>query len=165
MTDNNLINKKYGKKFKEHLLEQYKLYVDTCTTVTSKRLESNKFHLMLNSVVFGLTSYLTILNNNLVILLFSIIGILISLVWLRNIFAYKELNSAKFKVIHELEKYLPASLFKSEERYYLKKYYGLTSIEKFVPIIFIILYVIVISITIFTWWSTLMQFIIAIIYQ
>lgn len=141
MINMNLINKKYGKKFQEHLLEQYKLYVNSSLDVTSKRLETNKFFLTLNSIIFGFTSIITTLNNNLVIALFSIIGIIVSVVWLKNIVSYKELNCAKFKVIHELEKYLPASLFKTEEEHYLNRYYGFTSIEKFVPITFIILYI------------------------
>lgn len=153
MVELNLIKKKYGKDFKNHLLEQYKLYVETSLDISSKRLETNKFYLALNSAVFGLTGYLTTLNNNLVIFLFSIIGILISIVWYLNIFSYKELNSAKFKVIHELEKHLPASLFKSEEECYLNKYHNLTSIEKFVPAIFGILYFVIIAITLFSWFS------------
>ena len=145
MQDSELINKDYGDSFRKHLLEQYKLFVDTSLDVTSKRLESNKFHLTLNSVVFGFTSYMTVLNQYAVIVFFSLVGILISVVWLKNIFAYRELNSAKFKVIHELEKHLPARLFKCEEEYYLKKYYGLTATEKFYPIIFIVLYIVLIA--------------------
>jgi len=146
MGDNNedLLNKEYGDNFKKHLLEQYKLFVGTSLDVTSKRLESNKFHLTLNSVVFGFTSYMTILNQHFVIMLFSAIGILISFVWVKNILAYRELNRAKFEVIHKLEICLPARLFKYEEECYLDKYHGLTSLEKFYPIIFIILYSILI---------------------
>jgi len=145
MGSHSLINEDYGESFQEHLLQQYKLFVDTSLDVTSKRLESNKFHLTLNSVVFGFTSYLTTLNEYLVIVLFCFVGILISAVWLKNIFAYRELNRAKFKVIHELENYLPACLFKCEEEHYLDKYHGLTSSEKFYPIIFMILYVVLIG--------------------
>jgi len=136
-----LINKKYGKLFQKHLLEQYKMYVKTSTDVTSNRLETNKFFLTLNSTIFGIAGLITMLNNSFIILLFSIIGVMVSLVWLKNILSYKELNCAKFKVIHELENYLPASLFKTEEKHYLNSYHTLTSIEKFIPIAFIILYI------------------------
>lgn len=140
MEERTLINKDYGEHFKEHLLEQYKLFVDTSLDVTSKRLESNKFHLTLNSIVFGIASYLTTLNQYAVIILFSATGVLISYIWRKNILAYKELNTAKFKVIHELETYLPASIFKWEEKHYLRKYHGTTSTEKWYPLIFIVLY-------------------------
>lgn len=141
MKDESLINKDYGSDFQKHLLEQYKLFVDTSLDITSKRLEANKFHLTLNSVIFGIASYMTTLNQHVVIVLFAVVGIVISYVWRKSILAYKELNRAKFKVIHELEIHLPACLFKCEEKHYLKKYHGLTSAEKFYPIIFILLYV------------------------
>lgn len=141
MEGSSLINKDYGDSFKKHLLEQYKLFVNTSLDVTSKRLESNKFHLTLNSVVFGFSSYMTTLNQHSVIILFSIIGILISAVWYKNVLAYRELNRAKFEVIHELEDHLPARLFKCEEERYLGRYHELTSLEKYYPIIFIILYI------------------------
>lgn len=149
MKNKDLINKNYGKLFHEHLLKQYELYVNTSTDVSSKRLESNKFYLTLNSVIFGFASYLTLLNNNLIILLFSVIGFLISIIWFTNISSYKELNSAKFKVIHEMEDFLPASLFRAEEKYYLNKYRGLTAVEKFIPLIFLILYVALAIVTYF----------------
>jgi len=136
-----LINKNYGKDFQKHLLEQYKLFVETSLDLTSKRLEANKFHLTLNSVVFGFVSYLTFMNQYVVMILFSIIGILTSVVWINIILSFKELNEAKFKVIHELERHLPALLFKYEENCYLGKYHGLTAYEKYYPIIFIILYI------------------------
>jgi hypothetical protein len=139
-----LVNKDYGEHFQEHLLEQYKLFVETSLDVTTKRLESHRFHLTLNSVVFGIASYLTTLNLYAVVILFSCVGILISYVWRKNLLAYKELNKAKFKVILELEAYLPACIFKYEEKHSLKKYHGLTSTEKWYPIIFMVLYVSVI---------------------
>jgi len=148
MEDDSFINKDYGDDFQKHLLEQYLLFVKTSLDVTSKRMEANKFHLTLNSIIFGIASYMTIINQNAVIILFSFVGILISYVWRRSILAFKELNSAKFKVILQLEPYLPTCLFKCEEKHYLGKYHGLTSAEKYYPIIFIILYISVIALTI-----------------
>ena len=140
MEGTSLINEDYEDSFAKHLFEQYKLFVNTSLDVTSKRLESNKFHLTLNSVVFGFSSYMTTLDQHSVIILFSIIGILISAVWYKNVLAYRELNRAKFVVIHELEDHLPARLFKYEEECYLNRYHELTSLEKYYPIIFIALY-------------------------
>jgi len=148
MEGSSLINEDYGDSFKKHLLEQYKLFVNTSLDVTSKRLEANKFHLTLNSVVFGFSSYMTTLDQPCIIILFSIIGILISAVWYKNVLAYRELNRAKFIVIHELEGHLPARLFKCEEERYLGRYHELTSLEKYYPIIFIFLYIALISFTI-----------------
>lgn len=148
--DESFINKNYGKDFQKHLLEQYKLFVHTSLDITSKRLESNKFHLTLNSIIFGIASYLTALNQHIVIILLSSVGIVVSIVWWKNILAYKELNKAKFKVIHELEPFLPACLFKCEEKHYLAKYHGLTSSEKYYPLIFIGLYAAIVVLTVAT---------------
>jgi len=155
-----LVNEEYGKDLHPHLMEQYKLFVNTSLDVTSKRLEANKFHLTLNSIVFGFASYLTTLDQNIVIILLSCIGILISVVWLKNIFAYRELNTAKFMVIHELENFLPATLFKYEEDCYLKKYHGLTSTEKFYPLLFVFLYLCLIAFAVYSagWIQGTIQF-------
>ena len=139
-TENSLIKEKYGDSFKEHLLKQYELFVGTSLDVTSKRMESNKFHLTLNSIIFGFTSYLTTLNQYVIIVLFSLVGLLTCYVWKQTVLSYKELNKAKFKVIHRLEEHLPASVFKFEEKFYLNKYHELTSLESYYPYIFMILY-------------------------
>jgi hypothetical protein len=141
-TKNNLVNKKYGRMFKEGLLSQYNTFVKTSEDTTTKRLDSNKFYLTLNTLVLGLTSYLSVLNQKFAMIVASVIGILISLVWIGSISAYRQLNSAKFKVINEMEEYLPASPFKKEDEY-LEGYYKLTKTEKYVPIIFLILYALV----------------------
>ncbi len=152
MEDKDLINKDYGPDFQKHLLEQYKLFVGTSLDVTTKRLEANKFHLTLNSIVFGLAGTLTILNQDLAIILLSVVGIVISIVWNKSINAYKELNKAKFKVINQLEQYLPACIFNCEEKHAnLQKYHGLTSAERWYPIIFVVLYASVITIAIISY--------------
>ena len=143
------INEKYGEDFHAHLLEQYKLFVNTSLDVTTKRMEANKFHLTLNSVIFAIASYMTAINQYIIIILFSAVGILISFVWRRSISSFKELNTGKFVVIHGLEKYLPAKMFKWEEVRCLQKYHGLTSTEKYYPIIFMILYFVLIAVSIY----------------
>lgn len=152
MKDDDLIKKDYGPDFQKHLLEQYKLFVQSSLDITSKRLEANKFHLTLNSIIFGIAGSLIILNQHAVIILLSIVGIVISVVWRKSILAYKELNKAKFKVIHSLEAYLPASVFRCEEKHSsLAKYHGLTSAEKWYPIIFIALYISIMVLTIYAY--------------
>lgn len=158
MKDDELVKaeKEYGPDFHAHLLEQYKLMVETSLDVTSKRLESNKFHLTLTAIIFGFAGSLIIINQPAVIILLSIIGIVVSVVWRKSILAYKELNKAKFKVIHSLEAYLPACMFKCEEEHSaLAKYHGLTSAEKWYPIIFIVLYVSIIVLTIYAYFASI----------
>jgi hypothetical protein len=148
VTNEELVNKNYGADFQKHLLEQYKLYVETSLDVTSKRLESNKFYLTLNSIIFGTASYLTIVNQHVVIILLSTVGLIVSVIWIQSIASYKELNTAKFKVIHELEQYMPACLFKCEQKHYSGKRKGFASTEKWCPTVFIVLYCAIIALAI-----------------
>lgn len=147
----NLINKKYGKKFNERLLEQYKIITASADKITDKRHNTNKFYLGINSFLFTAAAYLTTLDFTIVPLLISGIGIIISIVWHKNIESYRSLNSAKFKVIHEIEEYMPARIYQKEDEYLKRNYYKLTSVEKWIPFIFGILYVIIILIALFSY--------------
>jgi hypothetical protein len=149
LASDELVNEMYGDDFKKHLLEQYKLYVGTAQDVSSKRLESNKFYLSISSVILGIAGYLAAISQPTVIILFSIIGIVISIVWIQSISSYRELNAAKFRVIHKLEESMPARLFKIEEKNYGDKHRGLSSTERWCPIVFLVLYSAVIAITLY----------------
>ena len=75
-------------------------------------------------------------------------GILVSVVWFRLVKSYKDLNTTKFIVIHELEAYLPAALFKHEWAVCghgdPKKYRPLTHTEQWIPVVFVVFYVVLI---------------------
>lgn len=135
-----LINKKHGKKFQEHLLEQYKLITKSAESITDKRQNVNRYYLAINSFLFTAAAYLTSIKLNLIPFVIALIGFLISSVWFQNIESFKKLNSAKFKVIHEIENYLPAKIYQKEDEYLKKNYYKLTSVEKYIPYIFAVLY-------------------------
>jgi hypothetical protein len=47
-------------------------------------------------------------------ILISFFGVLLSFVWALMIMNYKNLNSAKFAVIHEIEEHLPIQIYKNE---------------------------------------------------
>jgi hypothetical protein len=105
----------YGEKFQDHLLEQYKLYVESAQLISERRLHSGNFFLAINSslvAAFGIT--LSSFGKHRWNVVIPLTGILVSVVWLRVVKSYKDLNTAKFKVIHEMEAYLPAALFKYE---------------------------------------------------
>lgn len=138
----------YGPKFQDHLLEQYRLYVESAQRISERRLHSGNFFLAINSslvAVFGIT--LSSFGKHRWNVAIPLAGVLVSLVWLRVVKSYKDLNTAKFKVIHELEAYLPAALFKYEWHVCgwgadPKKYRPLTHSEQWVPVAFIIFYII-----------------------
>ena len=65
--------------------------------------------------------------------------------------AYRDLNSVKFKVIHELEQRMPEALYDYEwqkvEEGRGKAYHPVSHLELSVPIIFMVLYVLLAALT------------------
>lgn len=142
-------NEKYGDKYVEHLLEQYKIYINSAEKISDRRQKANEFFLTLNSALVTLLGFITTKTNasdiNYLVVLSSFSGITICYLWYRIIFSYKCLNGGKFKVIHAIEKRLPLALYDTEwealDRGENKKtYWPFTHIELFVPWIFIIMY-------------------------
>jgi hypothetical protein len=132
-------------KFQEHLLEQYKLYVEMMDRTSARRGQSNSFFI---SILTGLLSLISILmdkklnsdiqNQSIMFLILALLGLILCFTWHRNIDSYKELNSLKFKVISEMENHLPFPCYGREweiDKEKSIKYRRLTKVEKFVPII------------------------------
>jgi len=138
-----LINENYSGNKEEHLLKQYEIFVHGSEKVSSNRMTTNNFYLGANTALFAIAGYLSILSKSFVAIILSCIGILLCLSWASNLASYKRLNSAKFRVIHSLEDYLPARVFTKEDEY-LNSYYTLTKLEKYIPYLFIILYGVII---------------------
>ena len=115
--------------------ELYKMYIATAERVSARRDEVNKMFIILNTTLVGMraTSFL----GSGVRLCFMAIAL--NIIWYFLIKSYKQLNSAKFKVIQELEGMLPYSCFAREEILYKKDgRYDYTAIEKWVPLVFFI---------------------------
>ncbi len=108
----------YGHDYRAHLLEQYRLYVEMADKMSERRQSANSFFLSVNTVIVGLVSYFTLNDacRRLVALLspINIAGLVICYTWYRLMRSYRDLNTAKFKVIHELEQELPASPYDCE---------------------------------------------------
>jgi hypothetical protein len=145
-------SEKYGDKYVEHLLEQYKIYINSVEKISDRRQKANEFFLTLNSVLVALLGFiatkLTETKIEFLSTLASISGMTICYLWYRIIFSYKGLNSGKFKVIHAIEKRLPLALYESEwevvERGENKKrYWPFSHIELLVPWVFIFIYIII----------------------
>lgn len=140
-----------NKIYKEHLLEQYKVYVEMADRISARRNLANVFFLSLHTIIFtalGFSLEKIELINPKWLLLFPIFGILVFCwVWWRLVNSYRCLNTAKYKVIGELEKELPKSPYWSMEWKELgegkdsSKYVPLTSTENWVPFVFGFLYV------------------------
>lgn len=144
-----LANDKYGDKYVEHLLEQYKIYINSAEKISDRRQKTNEFFLTLNSALVALLGFIvTKMSENKLDFLFilsSLAGTTICYLWYRMVLSYKGLNSGKFKVIHAIEKRLPLALYDTEwevlERGKTKSvYWPFTHIELWVPWIFVSIY-------------------------
>jgi hypothetical protein len=141
----------YSEKYFDHLLEQYKLFLTLTDKISDRRSAANSFFLTVNT---GLISAIGLANvfsadSKIPYYLFVAVGIAVIVLcysWYRLIRSYRDLNSAKFKVIHEIEKLLPIRPYDSEweaigRGQNKKLYLPFTHIEIFVPWIFMALYV------------------------
>lgn len=118
----------------EQLLELYKTYVATTGEVSSNRLKMNAFFISVNAAVLGASG----LINSLTFIVFLV---LINVLWWNILTSNEKLNSAKFKVIHNMEKKLCYNCFVEESKEYTKtKRISLVKLEKGVVILLTILY-------------------------
>ncbi len=159
--DTNVSEKDYvsADKYQEHLFEQYKLYVEMADRISSRRALANAFFLTANTFLLGGVGYLYGQNLTfenrwfLILLLVAVLTLCYS--WWRLIKSYRQLNTAKFKVIGEFEKKLPSSPYWRAEWKALGEgkipslYMPLTRVENIVPGIFAILYIVGISFLVF----------------
>jgi hypothetical protein len=124
------------------VLEQYKLYVEMADRTSGRRMITNSFFLAIQTAiiaaVFTSGKIFPGINSHSRIGL-AVCGILISILWLLIIKSYRQLNSAKFRVIHEIERWLPVAPFDKEwklltEQPKASHYLALSRIEQFVPL-------------------------------
>ena len=138
----------YGESFDSSLLEQYKLYVQSAENVSARRVASNRYLLTLNAALVALYGLQSAgFGQSYWTLLIPVMGVPISLLWCLIIKSHADLNRIKFvDVIHELEKHLPASMYKYE--WHLaqegrgKTYRAVTTLERWIPILFAALHVV-----------------------
>ena len=133
-----------------HLLDQYKLLVQTSETLVRRRDNLNTFFLSINSLLLaaiGLMAKEGFPENfgGLSIIVLGVAGIVLSISWRKLVHSYRQLNAGKFKVLHHLEKYLPASIFDAEwialgEGKDKTKYTPFTKTETVAPWVFTGLY-------------------------
>ncbi len=119
--------------------------------ISERRQSANSFFLSINTVIVGLVGYFQSSSNEKppeFYLLISLAGMLICYMWYRSVKSYKQINSGKFKVIHQIEQNLPIAPYDAEWEMLgrgedPKKYLPFTHIEIFVPWVFFGLHVFV----------------------
>ena len=135
----NGIYKEDKKLYQEHLLEQYKLCVEMADNVSSRRHTANVFFLSLHTTIITAIGFsiekIELIEPAWFVLFPSIAIIILCVAWWWLIRSYRNLNTAKFKVIGKMEEELPFSPYWKEEWTELgegkdiKKYLPLTVIE------------------------------------
>ncbi len=100
------------------IFEQYKLYVEMADRVSARRLTANSFFVSINTAVLAIAGYIKFACGEPTLRqyywIIAIAGIVISYAWYRHIRSYRDLNTAKFKVVHEIEKMLPLKPYDAE---------------------------------------------------
>jgi hypothetical protein len=140
--------KEYGDKYVEHLLEQYKLYIASAEKISDRRQTTNSFFLGLNTAVLGMLGWINSrpgTGGSFVFLAASVAAIVICIFWFEMMRSYRNLNTAKFQVIHAIERRLPLSMYDVEwdivqRGVVRKKYWPFSHIEMKVPGVFILIY-------------------------
>lgn len=131
-------------------LQIYKLHAELADRVSQRREGANRLYV---SLLVGLVLFLATLirfgigevAEGLVICSIGMFGGLLSASWYVVIRSYRQLNTGKFKALHELEQELAYPFFKREwdllaEGKDISRYWKLTVVETSLPIIFGLLF-------------------------
>lgn len=137
----------YGKSYETDILTVYQLCVEMADRVSARRQTANSFYLSVNSLLLAAFAFWGgAVVGKFEVILVSVAGLLLCVMWQRNIHSYADLNSGKFSIINALEEMLPVGAF-SEEWEVLdrgknsRKFRPFHRVEQIVPAIFGVLYI------------------------
>jgi hypothetical protein len=123
----------------EGFLEIYKLSVEMADRVSARRAIASSFFLTVQS---GLVAFLAFVEGQRWSI--ALAGIVVAVTWWLLLRSYRHLNRAKFQVIHEMEKQLPAAPYADEwkilDRHDVplnQRYAALGLIEQAIPVVFL----------------------------
>lgn len=141
----------HADRYIDHYLEQYRIYIHVFNSFSERRLKSNEFFLAINTAIMGILGYLQLkgpIEQPIFFLMVPFVGIAICYCWHQMIRSYRQLDRAKFKVIHSMERKLPIALYETEWEILgrgkdRKKYLPLSNLEMTIPLIFIVLYILI----------------------
>src|SRR5215203_4386300 len=105
----------YGAEYQNHLLEQYKLYVQMADKISERRQSANSFFLTVNTALIAFLGLVASPdvggNQGLVaipplswVVVVAAAGVVLCYSWYRLVRSYSDLNSGKFKVVHAIER-------------------------------------------------------------
>lgn len=132
----------------EIILAQWQTCVEMANSISQRRDSMNNVFVTLNLAILASISF----TWDFMSIFILAAGIVICFLWCSFIKNFKFLNLQKFSVINELEKKLPAKPYLDEWKGLQKnkKYKDGTTLEKILPYMFIIMYLIIICVIVFT---------------
>lgn len=142
-------------------IDLYKLAVEMADRVSARRGTANSFFLAVHAATVAAVAALlpdplaTALPLSSTLIAGA--GVALAAAWWLNLRSYRDLNSAKFNVILQMEARLPVAIFGDEWKTlkkdpvvgWRKRYAELGEVERYVPIVFGILYV---ASLVIVWW-------------
>lgn len=144
----------------DRVLEIYKLAVEMADRISARRATANSFFLTLHT---GLAAFVGIVSSTHLaedpasgdvdsfgLVFTAVVGAILAAAWWLLLRSYRDLNTAKFKAIGELEAALPVQPLAREWEYLKKdpvkpwrpRYAELGFVERVIPIVFLIVYVV-----------------------
>jgi uncharacterized membrane protein len=124
---------------KEYKFEQYKIFVESAERNSEKRVTQNNIYLTIN---LAFLSYVLSQKPNLIeTIITSFVGLIICIVWLLTIINFCKRNKVKFDIINEMEEEF-GNLYKEEWKR-ISILTPLSTYEKFLAIIFMMVYIII----------------------
>ncbi|WP_344616677.1 RipA family octameric membrane protein [Dactylosporangium salmoneum] len=138
-----------GEKYQAAILDQYKTYVEMADRLSARRGAANTLFLAINTAAISLaTVYAKALAPSRAYLLTPVLMLVIQCgVWFWVLRSYRQLSSAKHRVIGALEERLPASPYWRAEWDALGRgkdpalYWPVASLEQWVPAVYAAAYV------------------------
>ena len=127
-------------------LEVYKLHAELADRVSQRREGANRLYVsLLAGLMVFLAAWLRFglgdTSDRIVLVIVGLFGVFLAGSWFSVIRSYKQLNSEKFRVLHELEQHLAFQFFIREWDPQSKgkksdRYWKLTNVESALPFLF-----------------------------
>lgn len=132
------------------LLEIYKLHAELADRVSQRREGANRLYVSLLAGIMVLVATLLRYRTNdghetIALFVIGILGMCLAVSWYIVIRSYRQLNSGKFKTLHELEENLVYAFYTREwellkEGQSIKNYWKLTVVETSLPVLFFVVF-------------------------
>lgn len=136
----------------DKLFNYYKMYIASGEENTKQRIESNKFFITVNAALISVFVLMKKENLDLLPLIcISFVGIALAVVWLFKLKSYYNMNSIKYHLINLMESKLSVMPYFYEWRALkTKNHIGFSKIEIWIPILFIVAYLLICAIKVYS---------------